>query len=286
MSEPDAGRELVNPDYAIDAPGDPRRHSVVHGVRAALAHDGCAVIRDFLSPAGLQALLGEALDRAPRAYYSPIRRCNLYFGAGAPALGDDHPCNLFLERSNGFVTADLFDEHTAARQLYHWPAVTRFVADCLGKPRLHLYADPVSNMIVNVSRPGEQFNWHFDTNEFTITLLLQAATAGGHFEYVADLRTAHDERYDDVGRVLCGDRSRVRRLALAAGDLQLFLGRFSLHRVTRNVGASDRLLLIMSFTEKPGVVGSLHRVQELYGKVTAVHRTHAAHRVRADDLLD
>jgi hypothetical protein len=39
----------------------------------------------------------------------------------------------------------------------------------------------------------------------------------------------------------------------------------------------------MSFSEKPGVIGSLARVQDLYGKVTAAH---AQTRVRADDLVD
>ncbi len=138
-------------------------------------------------------------------------------------------------------------------------------------------------MIVNVGRPGQQFNWHFDTNEFTITMLLKAAAAGGYFEYVPNLRSADDERYDAVKRVLGGDRSRVRRLELHAGDLQFFLGRFSLHQVTENTGAGDRLLLIMSFAEKPGMIGSRERVQDLYGKITDAHRQA---RVRADGLVD
>ncbi len=49
--------------------------------------------------------------------------------------------------------------------------------------------------------------------------------------------------------MLSGDARQMTRLNPAPGDLQLFLGRFSLHRVTKNTGPSDRLLLIMSFTE-------------------------------------
>ena len=101
-----------------------------------------------------------------------------------------------MPRSNGFVTADLFGDETAARQLYYWPPLKDFLRDCLGKPELFIYEDPVSNMIVNVGAPGQQFNWHFDTNEFTITMLLQEADSGGHFEYVPNLRTPEDERYD------------------------------------------------------------------------------------------
>ena len=83
-------------------------------------------------------------------------------------------------------------------------------------------------------------------------MLLKGPISGGHFEYIPNLRNANDDCYKDVRAVLCGDPKQVIRLNLAAGDLQLFLGRFSLHRVTKNTGLSDRLLLIMSFAENPG----------------------------------
>ncbi len=159
-----------------------------------------------------------------------------------------------------------------------------FLADCLGKDELFIYDDPVSNMIVNVQAPGEEFNWHFDTNEFT--MLLQSADDGGEFEYVPDLRSTTDECNDNVTAVLDGDHSRVHILSLDPGDLQLFLGRFSLHRVSPNRGDTKRLLLIMSFSERPGSVGSVERIRSLYGKVTERHLTAAATPVRADALTD
>ncbi len=252
-------------------------------MRAELAADGCAVIRDFFSPAGLAALQAEAAERKAGTYYSPSKACNVYLNDGDPEYPEDHPRNMFMPRTNGFITADSFSEETASRRLYYWDPLKEFLADCLSKKELFIYEDPVSNMIVNVGKPGQQFNWHFDTNEFTITMLLQAADSGGIFEYVPDLRNAEDECYDDVKRVLDGDRSRVRQLALNPGDLQFFLGRFSLHQVTENTGDNDRLLLIMSFAEKPGMVGSMARVKDLYGKVTDAHLSQPQ---RADGLVD
>jgi len=117
-------------------------------------------------------------------------------------------------------------------------------------------------------------------------MLLKPASSGGYFEYVPALRSQNDECYDAVKKVLDGDRSRVKRLQLNAGDLQFFLGRFSLHQVTENTGSDDRLLLIMSFTEKPGVIGNAVRVKDLYGKVTEAHRQSQQDLVRSDDLLD
>jgi hypothetical protein len=287
MALPVDYREAINhSDYPIDDSNHPERRLIVDRVRTTLAQDGCAVIRNFINPDGLQALLSEAQERKQQAYYSPKKMCNIYLGDGDRALPDQHPRNMFMPRTNGFVTADLLGEETVSRQLYYWEPLRRFLADCLGKKELFIYDDPISNMIVNVGKPGQQFNWHFDTNEFTITMLLKPANSGGCFEYVPALRSQNDECYDEVKKVLDGDRSRVKRLELNAGDLQLFLGRVSLHQVTENTGDEDRLLLIMSFTEKPGVIGNPVRVKDLYGKVTEAHTQNQQGLVRSDELLD
>ncbi len=280
-------RPLLNYDkYPIDEPDHEARRAEVSRCRRSLAADGCAVIKGFLSEKGLGRLLKEAIERKPKTYFSSSQATNVYFSDDDPSLPRNHPRRIFLERSNGFISSDNFDEETASRRLYRWPALTRFVADCLGKNHLYVYDDPVSNMIVNVGRPGTCFNWHFDTNEFTITMLLKAAESGGYFEYVPNLRSAQDECYADVRQVLGGDRSRVIRLDLKPGDLQLFLGRFSLHRVTENTSSTDRLLLIMSYAERSGMIGSLHRTKELYGKVTRAHIRAERNRVRNDALMD
>jgi len=279
-------REIIDHDrYPIDDLDGDLRRSVVGRIKRELADDGCAVVSNFLSPAGLDLLLSEATTRAEHAYHSPNKRCNVYLGDGDPAYADEHPRNTFMDRTNGFVTADRFDPETGSRRLYHWEPLMRFIGDCLGKADLYIYDDPISNMIVNVARPGEQFNWHFDTNEFTITMLLKAADRGGLFRYAPSLRNPNDECYDDVKEVLDGGGARVKTLELNEGDLQIFLGRFSLHQVTANDGDHDRLLLIMSFSERPGMIGSLSRVKALYGRTTEAH-TADDDRVRSDHLLD
>ena len=271
--------------YPIDHAKHPDRRRAIEECRRALADDGCAVLNGFISPYGLERLLTEVEERKPLTYFSKSKKTNVYFSSDDPSLPPDHPRRIFLERTNGFVTSDHFDDNTAARRLYYWPSLTRFVADCLGKETLYIYDDPVSNMIVNVGKPGTCFNWHFDTNEFTITMLLRPAASGGHFEYIPNLRSAEDENYEAVSRILEGNDTQTVRLDLNPGDLQLFLGRFSLHRVTENTGNTDRLLLIMSFAEKPGMIGSQHRIQELYG-VTDAHLAAEQNRVRNDGLMD
>ncbi|MBT68205.1 MAG: hypothetical protein CMO25_02245, partial [Thiotrichales bacterium] len=263
---------LVNlSEYPINDPQSAQYNEVIKFVQSELYRDGCSVLSTFLTNKGLDLIAQEAEQRKDKAFYSDSKLCNVYLAKGNSKEPKDHPQNIFMERSNGFITADLLSEGTLSYLLYHWKPLRSFLAQCLSKKELYIYEDPVSNMIVNVCKPGQTFNWHFDTNEFTITYLLKAAESGGYFEYVPNLRLKNDECFKEVKKVLDGDRTRVKRLKLCSGDLQFFLGRYSLHRVTHNNGNSDRLLLIQSFTETPGIVGSKERVKDLYGKTTQAH---------------
>jgi hypothetical protein len=78
----------------------------------------------------------------------------------------------------------------------------------------------------------------------------------------------------------------VRRLALRPGDLQLFPGRHSLHRVTTVQGTSARHSAIFSYSEHPGVVGTVARTQQLFGRVESMHLAAAGRPIRGDHLLD
>ena len=273
-------------NYPIHQPDSAEYLEIVKSVRLDLAEDGCAVLSNFLSVEGLDTITNEAEERKSQAYYAESKLCNVYLANGNSNEAEDHPQNIFLERTNGFITADLLGKGTYSHMLYHWQPLREFLTICLSKKKLYIYEDPVSNMIVNLCKPGQIFNWHFDTNEFTITFLLRGAESGGYFEYVPNLRTKDDECFEEVKEVLNGDRSRVKRLNLNAGDLQFFLGRFSLHRVTHNIGSTDRLLLIQSFTEMPGIIGNPQRVKDLYGKTTKDHKDKVGDRARSDQLLD
>ena len=273
-------------NYPIHRPDSAEYLEIVNSVRLDLAEDGCAVLSNFLNVKGIETIAKEAEERKSQAYYAESKLCNVYLANGNPKEAEDHPQNIFMERTNGFITADLLGKETYSHMLYNWQPLREFLAICLSKKKLYIYEDPVSNMIVNLCKPGQTFNWHFDTNEFTITFLLKGAESGGYFEYVPNLRTKINECFDEVKKVLNGDRSKVKRLNLNAGDLQFFLGRFSLHRVTHNTGSTDRLLLIQSFTEMPGIIGNPQRVKDLYGKTTKDHKDKVGDRARSDQLLD
>jgi hypothetical protein len=138
-------------------------------------------------------------------------------------------------------------------------------------------------VIVNMAEEGNGFPWHFDTNNYTVTLAIQNAEEGGEFEYAPMIREK-DENFYEVTRVLDGSSDRVTVLRLEPGDLQLFKGRYSLHRVAPLKGARRRYVAIFSYVEEPGMVGAPERTRQLYGRTLPIHHERAGQ--RGDALID
>ena len=269
--------------YPLNEPtASPYRDLVAH-CRNELASNGGASLPGFVTAPALAAITGEALPLATQAHYSN-GRSNVFFGSGDERFPPGDPRREEFDHTNAFVPADVFPKPSLIRQLYDWPNFAAFIADCLARP-IHKYADPLADVILNVVDPGQEFHWHFDSNELSITIMLQAADSGGHFEYVPDLRHAGDEAFADVAAVLAGDERRVVRLSPAPGALQIFRGRHSLHRVTRVQGTRARIVAIYSFADEPGMVGRLGHSRHLYGKALALHHE-AEKRARRDGLIN
>ena len=250
---------------------------------AQLNDDGCAVLKGFVRPEQMQALVAEAEASAPFGHRN-FNRTNAYFTKDDPTLPETHPLRRFYDRSNSFVPADNFGPDSLLRQIYEWPAFTAFIKQALGEENFYRYADPLADVIVNAAEEGGGFPWHFDTNNYTVTLAIQNSEAGGEFEYAPALRTPTDENYDEVEAVLDGTSTRVKTLDLEPGDLQIFKGRYSLHRVTPLQGDRLRLVAIFSFVEDPDMVATPERCRQLYGKVLPIHLERAG--MRMDALVD
>ena len=75
-------------------------------------------------------------------------------------------------------------------------------------------------------KEGHYFPWHFDGNEFTVSILIQEAEEGGLFEFVPDIRKPGDENLESVKSILKGSRERGRSLKLKSGDIKLKTGAY------------------------------------------------------------
>ncbi len=272
--------------YPLDAPGSARWDEVVQRARAELAADGCTVLTGFVRPDMRATLRAEGAELAPHAYYR-VEKVNAYNIPLDSELPPDHPATIVLERGNAFVARDLIPRTALIQVLYTSASFQRLIADCFGLPRLHEYTDPLAGLCLNVVAPGMSHPWHFDTNEFTVSMLTQEPDAGGVFEYCPRIRTPEAENLADVRAVLTGAGDRfVRRLTLRPGDLQLFQGRFSLHRVSPVAGTGQRHTAIFAYSDRPGIVGAVERTRQLFGRVLPDHLAAAGNAVRGDRLLD
>jgi hypothetical protein len=236
-------RNLVNiADYPIHIDGD-KRDAVLKTVRENLAMDGCAVLKNFLTPEGIEALTQEADAVAGNAHRS-YNRTNVYFTADDKTLPTNDPRRRFYDRSNAFIPADNFQTDGALRTIHDFNGFDRFIQDCFQEDAFYRYADPLADVIINMA-PG--------------------------------IRKG-SENFSEVGRVLDGTSKLIKVLELEPGDLQLFRGRYSLHRVTPLIGPTPRYVAIFSYVEQPDMVGSPERTEQLYGRTLPIHWERAGNR--------
>ena len=268
--------------YPIHEVG-PARKALINESNLAIKDDGCVVLKGFIKQERISELVAEC-DRVESQGHRNFTRTNPYFLSDREDLPLTHPLRRFYDRSNAFVPADNFGSESILRAIFDWPAFSPFVKEVLGEENFFPYADPLADVTVNLAEEGGGFPWHFDTNNYTVTLAIQNAERGGDFEYSPMVRSLTDENYEIVEKVLDGDNNLIRTLKLEPGDLQIFKGRYSLHRVAPLAGLRKRYVAIFSYVAEPGMVSSPQRAKELYGRVLPIHLERAG--LRADSLID
>jgi hypothetical protein len=181
-------------------------------------------------------------------------------------LPEDHPRNILAAASYRMIGAHILDEQSALKQLYYCDSFRQFVADIVGEISLYPSADPYQPVNVLCHGEGDKSAWHFDsTNSFTMTLMLQAPRGGGVFELAPNIRSESDPNVEELRKVLLGDRSRVRCYDRGEGSLVIFRGCHSAHRVTEVEGPKPRLMCVMVYEDRPGVIGDPVVNETVYG---------------------
>jgi hypothetical protein len=261
----DAG-ELVDLErYPVLDPDGPGWRKMVDEAQADLAARGAAELSQFVTPEGVAALVADAESLAPRAHHSSGQG-TAYLELPDFSLPEDHPRLTWGDYAVGAVAYDLIPPSSPLRMLYEWPPLTRLLAAILDRGPLYPYADPFGALNLAVMGAGERLQWHFDQTDFVVSLAIQTASIGGHFEVAPRIRSADDERYDDVAAVLAGDHASVITLPMTPGTLLVFEGRYSLHRVSPIDGAILRHVGLLAYDTKPGTMGSDLLRQDRYGR--------------------
>ena len=247
------------------APG----RALVARCRQELAEHGTFSLAGFVRPRALAQAIAEVRPVFETAAFAHKRSHNIYFKDSVDDLPADHPALRRFETAGHTVCADQIPDSVVCR-IYEWPPLVEFLAATMGKPRLYPMADPLARANVMTYRQGEAINWHFDRSEFTTTLLLQSAEAGGEFQYRSDLRAEDDPNYDGVGRFLADPTREVHTLPLQPGTLTVFKGKYAAHRVTPVEGPRMRIVAVYSYYERPGVLFNAEERLGFYGRTEAL----------------
>lgn len=289
MADPEIGLldDLVDVGrYPLDRPGSPAWIGLIDRARAQLAATGSVNLDRFLTATALRSMADEVAAIAPHV---PIREQtgSVYHRTDLEAeLADDDPRTARLLWHAGHVTRDMLPPFSSTQRLYVSAQFKAFIAAVVGQDRVFEYADPLAGLVATILPPGGRYPWHYDTNEYVVTIMLASPESGGVFEYHRNLRQPGNENLDGLAAVLAGrPRKPARAICNQPGDLQLFLGRYSLHQVTEVGGSNARHVLVLSYAERPGVIGPVDRTRSVYGRVTEAHLLAEQQRLAGNDGL-
>jgi len=252
--------------YPLDQPESSSFEALVSACRRDMAAHGMFNLEGLVRPAAIERAVREIEPRSERMAYTHQRRHNVYFEDAVAELPTDHGALRRFDTVHHTLCNDQL-AGTVIHEIYEWAPLPEFLARVLDKPRLYLMGDPLGRVNVMRYGPGETLNWHFDRSQFTTTLLIQASEEGGEFEYRKNLRSDTDPNYDGVANLLQGADPDIRINPLAAGTLNVFAGKNTLHRVSPVRGQRDRLIAVYSYYDRPGVMFSDAERIGFFGRV-------------------
>lgn len=243
----------------------PAARRVVDAARAQLRATGAAELPGFVGPEALGSLEAEAEALQAQAYRS-AGKGTAYLDLPDMTLPEDHPRRWLGPFGVGVVAYDQFPADSPLRRLYEWDGLMAFIGAVLDRGPLHRYADPLGALNLAIMRAGDELQWHYDQTDFVVSLAIRPAERGGDFEVAPRIRSAEDERYDRVRRVLGGASDEVVTLPLTPGTLLVFEGRNSIHRVSPIEGRVDRVIALLAYDTKPGTTSSPLLRRARYGR--------------------
>ena len=277
-------KEIINLEkYSINETNSRKYKELINYTRKQLNEDGCCLLSDFIKPDSIRRMK-EEVDRNLSKIYFTNDKHNPYFTKEDITLDEKHPKRIFSLRQSGYLNSDDLEKDSDLNKFYDLEEMLKFVSDSLEVFPLYKWADPLGKNPYSVMHKDHYFPWHFDGNEFTLSVLIQKAEKGGLFEYAPDIRSKDNENFKEVAKVLKDDRTRVKSLDLKPGDLQIFKGRFSMHRVTKIEGKTSRYIALPCYVKDPLKINKPEHSKQVYGKALPIH--FKRENIQGDGLTD
>ena len=267
--------QVINLDrYPIEDTNSSLFKELVKQLRKELDQNQYVVLPDFIQAAARK----QAIEQIERTLHlanhnHSDRNCYLQRELDT-SLPENHPRNVFLSASTRMLAADLLPPESPLKTLYYWDNMKKMVAGIVGVDSLYDNEDSLQPVNALCYRDGDRSSWHFDSvNAFTMTLMLQSPEQGGSFEMHPDTRSDDDQNYDQVGKVILGDKDGIVEVGREEGSLCIFRGCNSLHRVSAVEGDRLRIMGVFVYENEPGITGDPEVNETVYGRKTATPAT-------------
>ncbi|MEX5686497.1 HalD/BesD family halogenase [Pseudomonas silesiensis] len=254
--------------YPIIDRTDPAYLDLVTRSQSLLGEEGVAIFPGFVRDEVVGTMADQTLALHPRMFHFRENH-TVYFKPQDESVDPEHPLRRLMNTEKDTVAYADIPADNLIRQIYQSDEVLSFIRDVLNLDVLYRHADPLAALNLQGFTAGQQLGWHFDRSDFSVTLSLQAASAGGDFEYVRMLRNEHDDCHDAVRQFLDNPATqKIEVLPQVPGTLTLFRGRYSLHRVTPVAGDTLRLNAVLAYVDQPNVEFSDYARKLFYGRTS------------------
>lgn len=228
----------------------PAIQSLLRQGRQALAIDALFSLEGFVRPEATDIMARELEARLPWA--TRYEAMGSSYGGSIEHWPDGHPRKATHPFRYHQVLNYQISNDSPLRKVFCWEPLREFLRQLMDYETFHRSECPHLALTSKLAGEGDTDGWHFDGNDVVFSVLLRAPEGGGLFEYAPNIRTDSEENYEDVAAVFAGARERVKVAKLAVGDLNVFQGNQTLHRVTPVEGSRKRVVGLFSYDRKPG----------------------------------
>ena len=254
--------EIIDLDrYPLHRPESATADMLLREGRAALARDALFSLPGFVRPEATTFMAAELEARVPWA--TRLEAMNGSYGSDGKDWPVGHPRTAkHLFRYHQVLNYQIPND-SPLRKVYCWEPMREFLRQLMGYETFHRSECPHLALTSKLAGEGDTDGWHFDGNDVVFSVLLREPEQGGLFEYMPYARTDAEENYDAVAAVFAGNRDNVRIAKLAVGDLNVFQGNQTLHRVSPIQGGRKRIVGLFSYDRQPGTNFGEHYISLL-----------------------
>ena len=251
--------------YPIDAPKSPETQRLISACRSKLAETGMCLLPNFVSGTTLDRMRQEATALSPSAHYNEHWRTSPR-GGGDSKIGE---CTQATRASIWAIAFDQMRPESPSRQLYESDDLLNFVSAITDDPELYRCVDPLVSCHFSVFRDGDELGWHYDPKtNLVLTLQLQDADDGGHFEFANGVRSKEFDNAEIELAIIEGRYDNILSPDLRPGTLTIINGYSSFHRVTPVLGNRERIVTLLNYSTTPDYCFSDNIRQRFFGRVS------------------